>query len=101
MRFNPPNETNWFAEIFPIVIPIVIQKRGATPRNSRYKLFFGGSWSRLLDKHFVTDSHICTSFIVFPMQFENRDEKNIHDYFGIYSTLHCRLDHIVENICDI
>ena len=31
----------WFSEIFPIVIPIVIQKRSATPKNSSYKLFLG------------------------------------------------------------
>ena len=30
----------WFSEIFPIVIPIVIQKHGAMPQNSSYKYFF-------------------------------------------------------------
>ena len=36
-----------FSDIFPIIIPIVIQKRGETPQNSRYKLFccwFGSLW---------------------------------------------------------
>ena len=40
MRFSAENENFRFSEIFPIVIPIVIQKRGARPQNSGYKLFF-------------------------------------------------------------
>ena len=41
MGFSPPKEIFRFSEIFPIVIPIVIQKRGATSQNFRYKYFWG------------------------------------------------------------
>ena len=40
MSFSAQNEIFRFSEICSIVIPIVIQKRGATPQNSSYKLFF-------------------------------------------------------------
>ena len=32
MGFSPLNDFFWFSEIFPIVIPIVIQKRSAAPQ---------------------------------------------------------------------
>ena len=38
MGFSPLNNFFWFSAIFPIVIPIVIQKRGATLKNSSYFL---------------------------------------------------------------
>ena len=39
-RCSAQNEIFRFLKIFPIVIPIVIQKRGATPQNSSYNFFF-------------------------------------------------------------
>ena len=45
MMFSAGNANFRFSEIFPIVIPIVIQKCGARPQNSGYKLFFLGFWS--------------------------------------------------------
>ena len=47
LGFSPQNEKIQFSEKFPIVIPIVIQKRGAMPQNSSFKLFLGGFWSIL------------------------------------------------------
>ena len=43
MSFSPTDEKFMFSDICPIVIPMVIQKRGATPQNSSYKYFVGDS----------------------------------------------------------
>ena len=39
MSFSATNEIFRFSEIFPIIIPIVIQKCGATHQNSCYNFF--------------------------------------------------------------
>ena len=43
MSFSPPNEIFWFSEIFPIVIPIVILKCGATLKIQAINYFWGDS----------------------------------------------------------
>ena len=44
-RFSAKKENVKFSDIFPIVIPIVIQKRSSMPQNSSYKLKILIIWS--------------------------------------------------------
>ena len=48
-----------------------------------YAGFFLKFFKSLMGKHFVTYRHICTSFIVFPMQLE----ENKYNFFLVYSAI--------------